>query len=341
MQDINGHFLHLRLHPTSGQQILRSPEFLSTRDKCVLEVFVHQSSMSKGSLRVVVEPTRPHESSWISGEIAGNDLRRWELKTFPIGRITKEIRILFEVVPNNDIRRGHVSIDNLKMRNCFPDRVIKDNCSEVQVKCSANKMDVCMNIPRICDINVDCDNNEDEQLNCDKIPFGGRCDFENGWCGWQNSGRGLLLWARYSGPTPTEKTGPESDHTYQSTNLTGHYMFVNMNQHFSEPKKSKIFGFASNAIMNSIVFNPPPLVHSNASSIYRNSCVIRYYVHQYGFNPGSINLSVVEIKHKENVTTTLWWSSKNQGEDWIRVELSLPNITSRFDFGIFMVKFLF
>lgn len=290
--------------------------------------------MSKGSLRVVVEPTKPYENSWISGEIAGNDLRRWELKTFQIGRITKEIRILFEVSPNNDIRRGHVSIDNLKMRNCFPERVIKDNCSEVQVKCSANKMDVCMNIPRICDINIDCDNNEDEQLNCDKIPFGGRCDFENGWCGWQNSGRGLLLWARYSGPTPTEKTGPESDHTYSSTNLTGHYMFVNMNQHFSEPKKSKIFGFASNAIMNSIVFNPPPLVHSNASSIYRNSCVIRYYVHQYGFNPGSINLSVVEIKHKENVTTTLWWSSKNQGEDWIRVELSLPNITSRFDFGI-------
>lgn len=324
----------MRLHPTSGQQILRSPQFASTRDKCVLEVFVHQSSMSKGSLRVVVEPLKPHESSWISGEIAGNDLRRWELKSFPIGRITKEIRILFEVVPNSDIRRGHVSIDNLKMRNCFPDRVIKDNCSEVQVKCSANKMDVCMNIPRICDINVDCDNSEDEQLNCDKIPFGGRCDFENGWCGWQNSGRGLLLWARNSGPTPTEKTGPDTDHTYQHTNLTGHYMFVNMNQHSSEPKKSKIFGFASNAIMNSIVFNPPPLVHSNASSIHRNSCVIRYYVHQYGFNPGSINLSVVEMKHKENVTTTLWWSSKNQGEDWIRVELPLPNITSRFDWNL-------
>ena len=57
---------------------------------------------------------------------------------------------------------------------------------------------------------------------------------------------------------------------------------------------------------------------------------VRFYVHQFGMNPGSINLSSVEIKEKENVTTTLWWSSKNLGEYWVRVDIILPNITTKY-----------
>lgn len=56
---------------------------------------------------------------------------------------------------------------------------------------------------------------------------------------------------------------------------------------------------------------------------------VRFYVHQFGPNAGSINLSVVAIGDKENVTTTLWWSSKNRGEDWGRENHILPNITSK------------
>lgn len=52
-------------------------------------------------------------------------------------------------------------------------------------------------------------------------------------------------------------------------------------------------------------------------------------MHQFGPNAGSINLSVVEIREKENVTTTLWWSSKSKGEDWVRENLVMPNITSK------------
>lgn len=39
---------------------------------------------------------------------------------------------------------------------------------------------------------------------------------------------------------------------------------------------------------------------------------------------------MVEIKDKENVTTTLWWSSKNQGPRWVRVEAIMPNITTKY-----------
>lgn len=163
----------------------------------------------------------------------------------------------------------------------------------------------------------------------EKIPFGGRCDFESGSCGWKNSGQAIMAWARHSGPTPTEKTGPDNDHTFENTNSSGHYMFVNMNQHAQDPEKKKISGFASNAQINSVVFNPPPPVHANTSSPYRNSCIVRFYVHQFGKNTGSLNMSMVEIREKENSTSTLWWSSRELGPDWVRIEMPMPNITSK------------
>lgn len=59
----------------------------------------------------------------------------------------------------------------------------------------------------------------------DKIPYGGRCDFEKkgDWCGWYNAGKAIMLWTQDSGPTPTEKTGPESDHTFEQFNSSGKF----------------------------------------------------------------------------------------------------------------------
>lgn len=165
------------------------------------------------------------------------------------------------------------------------------------------------------------------------MPMGSRCDFETGWCGWENSGRAMMAWTRHSGSTPTDKTGPERDHTVvpdEKGTKSGHYLFVNMNQHANDSEKAKLVGFASNAVINSQIFNPPPPVHGDPGSPYSNSCMARWFVHQYGPNPGSINFSVVEMKEKENITTTLWWSTKNLGSEWNRADTILPNITSRY-----------
>lgn len=266
--------------------------------------------------------------------------------------VTNDFQILFEVVPNNlggQAIRGHVSIDNLRLRNCFADSPRKDACSSMQIKCNESRSEVCIESSRICDLVDDCDESEDESLNCgefpcwkvknltqpftvfaDKIPFGGRCDFEDGWCGWQNSGKAIMEWARWTGSTPTDKTGPEFDHTFQHTNKSGFYMGVNMDQHSQDAEKKELAGFASNAVMNSVPFNPPPPCHSNSSSPYKNTCLARFFVHQYGMNSGSFNVSVVEMKAKENITTTLWWSTRNIGDKWLRVEVLLPNISSRY-----------
>lgn len=168
---LQGHFLHLRLSTTTGQRILRSPTFSSTRENCYLEVFLHEGAMHHGSIRIAIEPLRSHEAPWVPAEIAGNNNRRWEMFQFRLGRISKEFVILFEVVPNGlgANSRGHVSIDNLMMKNCFPDPA-NETCNLNQIKCHSNKMAVCTSTHSICDIRVDCDENEDELLNCGKYP---------------------------------------------------------------------------------------------------------------------------------------------------------------------------
>lgn len=83
-----------------------------------------------------------------------------------------------------------------------------------------------------------------------------------------------MVWERHSGPTPTERTGPDNDHTLEHSNASGHYLFVNMNQNANDDDKQKLSGFASNAVINSIVFNPPPFAHLNASSLYRHTCMV-------------------------------------------------------------------
>jgi len=79
-----------------------------------------------------------------------------------------DFRILFEIVPlmATGVLRGHVSIDNIKMRNCFADAPRKDSCDSTQVKCTESRMSVCIENARICDLVEDCDESEDESLNC-------------------------------------------------------------------------------------------------------------------------------------------------------------------------------
>lgn len=86
LNDANGHFLHLSLTPETSTRILRSPIFSSTRERCYLEVFLHQSAMMHGTIRIVIEPAASVENSWVPAEIMGDDLRKWKYHTFDIDR---------------------------------------------------------------------------------------------------------------------------------------------------------------------------------------------------------------------------------------------------------------
>lgn len=86
LNDANGYFLHLPLTPETTTRILKSPVFSSTRERCYLEVFLHQSAMMHGTIRIVIEPAASVENSWVPAEIMGDDLRKWKYHTFEIDR---------------------------------------------------------------------------------------------------------------------------------------------------------------------------------------------------------------------------------------------------------------
>lgn len=99
----------------------------------------------------------------------------------------------------------------------------------------------------------------------DKVPFGARCDFEHGWCGWENDLTKPIQWSRRSQGIGGLKYDL-LDHTFY--NASGHYLVVDMAEHVSNAP------FAAMASVSSTVFNPPPMAHSNESSPYYNTCSV-------------------------------------------------------------------
>lgn len=173
-----GHFLYLHLLPNSVRT-LKSPIFSPTKETCRLEMYSHQIGNKYGKLRIVIEPVNLYDaitaSSWVPIERDGNDNTHWIEMTFPIGRVSQDFRILFEVVPKG-LRTdewSHVSIDNLRMRGCFKPTnqitAINGKCHLSDVKCKVKKIEVCIKARQQCDINIDCDNSEDEMANCGKF----------------------------------------------------------------------------------------------------------------------------------------------------------------------------
>lgn len=64
------------------------------------------------------------------------------------------------------------SIDNIRMRGCFELNnqitAVNGKCQTSDIKCTVNKVEVCIKSRQQCDINIDCDNKEDEMVNCGK-----------------------------------------------------------------------------------------------------------------------------------------------------------------------------
>jgi anaplastic lymphoma kinase len=93
---------------------------------------------------------------------------------------------LLEVVPPVNLGgtalRGHVSIDNLRMRNCFAEAPRKEACSTSQIKCNESRIAVCIDNARICDLVEDCDEAEDESLNCGELLIEGQGRAELKFC---------------------------------------------------------------------------------------------------------------------------------------------------------------
>lgn len=352
--NVQGHFLYLPIDPTMENMVIKSPPFQGLWDFCKFEAKLHQYKMQNASIRLVSESTMS-EVQWILQEVAGNNFGIWHPMRFMIGKVQQEVRIIIEITRPTYVNMSqalpHIAIDNIRMIECVPEPpVFNGECVPGQMKCKIMNRDSCIKLQQVCDLVEDCDDGSDENQSCDKMPYGSYCNFELDTCGFENvlEAQSILKWSRHNGPTPTDKTGPNYDHTcgptvphttvvvpplfpphmnYSIAQCVGYYFFVNMN--VTGPNHEKP-DFASTAVMRTVTFNPPPKVHGNITSRYYNCCIIRFYYQQNGRNYGSLSLNVVELTNRGNITTSLWFSTKDKGENWYRASIILPNITRRY-----------
>nr|CAD7396369.1 unnamed protein product [Timema cristinae] len=326
-----GHFLFLELSRITKEVHVWSPHFVSTREHCRFEVMIQMANLTSGSFKVVVETVNRTSwvigeregkersgASWVIGERKGKECSGWEKYILNIGRISQKFIIVLEVV-NWGVTPGHIAVDNIALVDCFPDFPMTNSCLTPKFQC---KDELCIERWQVCDITRDCLTGEDEEQECKKVPSTGRCDFQEGWCGWHNILLDNLQWELHSGETPNDRTGPSFDHTYK--NASGVYAYVLM------AKKGRQMG--DEAKLRSALFNPPPPCHSNISSPFYNSCSIRFHYHQYGPHSGSLALHQVEVstKEKDKRVSQLFWSFGDKGDQWHRHMVVLPRTTHRY-----------
>ena len=89
--------------------------------------------------------------------------------------------------------------------------------------CRCNSDGRCISAKLFCDFKKDCSDGSDE-MHCQST-----CNFESDTCGWQNTKIGDRMdWVRHQGLTPSNGTGPPTDHTTNSSRgrLTVIYSFL-------------------------------------------------------------------------------------------------------------------
>ncbi|XP_074600009.1 leukocyte tyrosine kinase receptor-like isoform X2 [Brevipalpus obovatus] len=115
----------------------------------------------------------------------GNNQRTWTMEKFSLGSSVNNSKLLLELTrsPNSSILTdSYVAIKRISLNDCLASesREPQENCA---IKCSLNNK--CITKDEICDLEPNCPDGEDEKQDCDKLPKGAYCSFNNGdFCDW-------------------------------------------------------------------------------------------------------------------------------------------------------------
>nr|XP_042902778.1 leukocyte tyrosine kinase receptor [Parasteatoda tepidariorum] len=288
----------------------------NTLPTCAIQFALHMYQMDPASFKMVI---KTNSTTWESASFKGNSAHKWENVSQPIGRLTQPFRVVLEILNPDPVIPSHVAIDNIRPFDCYDKRSVSTDCGPRQFQCYDL---ICIDASQVCDTVSDCIDGEDEDQGCDKIPKSGYCTFENDMCGWTTTYTENSEWIRRKGESPSDRTGPSFDHTFQ--NSTGTYLVSKFPAGKTE--------FGAQTTLQSPWFSPPPYYHRNVHSQFYNSCQVRFFFHKFGNNIGQLRVFAEEAYPSKTATrsTEILRSYGNKGNLWKKANVFLPNISNEF-----------
>ncbi|CAL1289274.1 unnamed protein product [Larinioides sclopetarius] len=135
-------------------------------------------------------------------------------------------------------------------------------------------------------------------------PNPGSCDFESDMCTWQNAESGVdIEWVLNSGPTPTDNTGPDVDHTL-GTEL-GSYVYL---QAENPAGKHNLVG----------------ILQSEYFSLSTERC-LSFWAHMSGKEMGSlqVNMSYYDEDKVKTLNDIAWKIEGDKGNKWFNRQINI------------------
>ena len=126
------------------------------------------------------------------------------------------------------------------------------------------------------------------------------CDFDSPGCSWANSEEGVTSWSVGQGRTPSSRTGPSADHTFNNT--LGRYLYFEA----SWTQNTKRLQDGDRVILKSPMIVSPTIC-------------LRFAYHMYGQHIKGLEVFVKNGKHKRR----MWQKYGDQTDRWYMAEVEL------------------
>ena len=129
------------------------------------------------------------------------------------------------------------------------------------------------------------------------------CTFESDWCSWTQALDDKFNWTRVQGKTPSQYTGPVTDHTTGGS--AGYYVYIET----SRPRKA----------------NDTARIESASVPATQQKC-LQFWYHMFGPHVDTLN---VYTKVNQQLGSPVWSRSGTQGNKWKHATVSLT-VSSKF-----------